>query len=99
MGRANLAPPVTHALHDDNVDVVDGDVTEAVHDGLSAELAVEPKPSLPLECRWRLPLTRVHNLQRPVPRRCTVRVTVGEHTSTTFHCNILGVVIKDEIVK
>ena len=50
MGRltAYLAPPVAHALHDDETDVVDGDVAEAVHDGLPAELAVEPEPSLPL---------------------------------------------------
>ena len=26
------AHPVAHALHDDNVDVVDGDVAKAVHD-------------------------------------------------------------------
>ena len=44
-------------LHDDDANVVDGDVAEAVHDGLPAE----PKPTLPLGCRWRVPLTRVHN--------------------------------------
>ena len=31
--------------------------------------------------------------------RCTVRVTVGAHMCTKCHCNILGVVIKDKIVK
>ena len=51
------APPVTHALHDDDVDVVNGDVAEAVGDGLPAE----PEPALPLGCRWRVYLTRVHN--------------------------------------
>ena len=55
------APPVAYAVHDDNADVVNGDVAEAVHDGLPAELAGEPEPSLPLGCRWRVPLTRVHN--------------------------------------
>ena len=54
-------PPVAHALYDDDVDVVDGDVAEAVHDGLPVELVVEPEPDLPLGCRWRVPLTRVHN--------------------------------------
>ena len=54
MGRptAHPTPPVAHALYDDDVDVVDGDITEAV-----AEL----EPALPLGCRWRVPLTRVHN--------------------------------------
>ena len=54
-------PPVPHALHDDDVDadVIDGDLAEAVEDGLPVELAAEPKvePSLPLGCRWRVPLT------------------------------------------
>ena len=54
-------PLVAHALHDDDVNVVDGDVTEAVHDGLPAELTTEPELALPLGCRWRVPLTRVHN--------------------------------------
>ena len=56
------APPVPHALHDDDVDVVDGDLAEALNDGLPVEPAVElePEPSLPLGCRWRVPLTRVH---------------------------------------
>ena len=64
MGRPNFgtptsypAPPIAYALHDDDVDVVYGDVAEAVHDGLSAE----PKPTLPLGCRWRVPLIWVHN--------------------------------------
>ena len=41
MGRPNFgrpvaypAPLVAHALHDGDADVVDGDVAEAVHDGL-----------------------------------------------------------------
>ena len=55
------APPVAHVLHDDDADVVDGDVIEAFHDGLPVELAAEPDPALPLGCRWRVPLTRVHN--------------------------------------
>ena len=57
------APPVPHALHDDDADVVDGDIAEALDDGLPVEPAVElkPKPALPLGCRWRVPLTRVHN--------------------------------------
>ena len=53
--------PVTHALHDNDADVIDGDIVEAVHNGLLAELAVEPEPALPLGYRWRVPLTRVHN--------------------------------------
>ena len=58
-----LAPPIPYALHDDDVDVVDGDLAEALDDGLPVEPAVElgPKPALPLGCRWRVPLTRVHN--------------------------------------
>ena len=61
------APPVPHALHvdDADVDVVDGDLAEALDDGLLLELAVEPepepKPALPLGCRWRVPLTWLHN--------------------------------------
>ena len=74
MGRPNfgqpttyLAPPVAHALHDDDADadVIDGHLVEAVHDGLPIEPTVEPEPepelALPLGCRWRVPLTRVHN--------------------------------------
>ena len=65
-GRSSTypAPSVPHALHDDDVDVVDGDLAEALDDGLPVELAVEPEPepTLPLGCRWRVPLTRVHNL-------------------------------------
>ena len=49
---AHPAPPVTHALHDDDVNVIDGDVAKA-----STELV----PTLPLGYRWRVPLTRVHN--------------------------------------
>ena len=64
---AYSTPPVAHALHDDDADVVDGDVAEAVDDGLPVEPAVEPavelelKSALPLVCKWRVPLTRVHN--------------------------------------
>ena len=58
MGRPDFgqppAPPVSHALHDNDVD---GDVAEAINDGLPTE----PKPTLPLRCKWRVPLTRVHN--------------------------------------
>ena len=57
---AHPAPLVAHALHDDDVNE---DVVEAVHDELLAEPAVEPElePTLLLGCRWRVPLTRVHN--------------------------------------
>ena len=55
---AHPAPLVAHALHDDDVD---GDVVEAVHDELPAEPVVEPDPALLLGCRWRVPLTQVHN--------------------------------------
>ena len=59
MGRPNFgrsaaypAPPVAHALHDDDADIVGGDLAEAVDDGLPVEPVVEPKPepkpSLPL---------------------------------------------------
>ena len=37
---AYLAPPVPHALHDDDADVVDGDLVEAFDDGLPVEHAV-----------------------------------------------------------
>ena len=50
-------PPIAHALHDDDADVVDGDVAEAVDNGLPTE----PEPALPLGCRWRVPLKWVHN--------------------------------------
>ena len=50
---------VPHALHDDDVDVVDRDLAEALDDGLPVE--PEPEPTLPLGCRRRVPLTRVHN--------------------------------------
>ena len=49
---AHPTPPVAHALYDDDADVVDRDVAKAVD---------ELKPALPLGCRWRVPLTRVHN--------------------------------------
>ena len=51
-------PPIAHALHDDDADVVDGDVAKYIDDGLPVEL----EPTLPLGCRWRVPLTRVLNL-------------------------------------
>ena len=65
--HVDLAPPPAHALHDADVDVGDGDLPKAVHDGLpaqpSAEQEVEPEVelALPFRCRWRVPLTRVHN--------------------------------------
>ena len=65
--HADLAPPPAHALHYTDADVGDGDLLEAVHDGLPAqptvELEVEPKVelALPFRCRWRVPLTRVQN--------------------------------------
>ena len=40
---------------------MDGDLAEAIDDGLPVEPAAKPEPAFPLECRWRLPLTRVHN--------------------------------------
>ena len=36
------APPVSHALHDDDANVVDGDIAKA---------AIELEPTLPLGCR------------------------------------------------
>ena len=56
-------PPIAHALHGDDADVVDGDLAQAVDDGLPVEPAIEPKPepALLLRCRWRVPLKRVHN--------------------------------------
>ena len=68
MGRSDFgrsaaypAPPVPHALHDDDADVIDGDLAEALDDGLPVEPTVKLKRALPLGCRWRVPLTRVHN--------------------------------------
>ena len=57
---AYLAPLVPHVLHDDDAN---GDLAEALDDGLPVEPAVEPEPepTLPLGCRWRVPLTWVHN--------------------------------------
>ena len=62
-------PPFPHALHDDNVDVVDGDVAEGLDDGLPVEHGVQPEsdpevesePAFSFGCRWRVPLTQVHN--------------------------------------
>ena len=67
--KAYPTPPFPHALHDDDADVVDGDVAEGLDDGLPVEHGVEhepkpdvePEPALPLGCRWRVPLTQVHN--------------------------------------
>ena len=61
--HADLAPPPAHALHDADVDVGDGDLPEAVHDGLPAHppAELEVELALPFGCRWRVPLTRVHN--------------------------------------
>ena len=55
------APPIAYALHDDDDDVVDEDLVGAVNDGLPIKPEPEPEPALPLGCRWRVPLTRVHN--------------------------------------
>ena len=63
------APPFPHALHDDDADVANGDVAESLDDGLPVEhgiqlepeTEVEPEPALSLGCRWRVPLTWVHN--------------------------------------
>ena len=64
-GRSAAFPalPVPHAFHDDDADVVDGDLAKALDNGLPVKLAVEPEPelALPLGCRWRVPLTWVHN--------------------------------------
>ena len=61
--HADPAPPPTHALNDADADVGDGDLHEAIHDGLSAQPAaeLEVELALPFRCRWRVPLTRVHN--------------------------------------
>ena len=68
------APPLAHALHDDDVDGVSA---KGMDDGLLAEpgaqpepeaevqlepeAEVQPEPALPLGCRWRVPLTQVLN--------------------------------------
>ena len=62
-------PPLPHALHDDDADVVDGYVAKGLDDGLlvehgvqpELESEVEPEPALPLGCKWRVPLTWVLN--------------------------------------
>ena len=48
-----LAPPVPRALHDYDADVVDGDLTGSLDDGLPVKPAIElePEPALPLGCR------------------------------------------------
>ena len=58
---AHPVPLVAHVLHDDNVNVVYGNVAEGVHNGLPAKAMAELEPALPLRCRWKVPLTRVHN--------------------------------------
>ena len=60
---AYLALPVPHALHDDDANVVGGDLAKALYDGLQIEPTVEleAEPALTLGCRWRVPLTLVHN--------------------------------------
>ena len=62
-GQSVAYPPplVAHALHDDDADVVDRDLVEAIKDGLPVEPAIEQELALPLGCRWRVPLTWVHN--------------------------------------
>ena len=60
------APPLPHALLDDDAD---GVVAEGLDDGLPVKHGVQPEPepevelepALPLGCRWRVPLTRVLN--------------------------------------
>ena len=65
--HANLAPPPSHALHDADADVRDGELPGVVHDGLPAQPPAEPEVepevelALPFGCRWRVPLTWVHN--------------------------------------
>ena len=54
-------PLVAHVLHHDDADVVDVDVPEAIHNRLPDDVVAEPELAVPLWCRWRLPLTRVHN--------------------------------------
>ena len=46
---AYQTPPFPHALHDDNVDVVDGDVAKGLDDGLPIEHGVQPKPEPEVE--------------------------------------------------
>ena len=58
---AHPTPLVAHALHHDDVDVVDGDVAEAIHNGLPVDAPAKLEPALPLGCRWRVPLTWVDN--------------------------------------
>ena len=68
-GRPHVdpTPPPTQTLHDVDANVGDRDLPEVVHDGLPAQLAAEPEVepevelALPFGCRWRVPLTRVHN--------------------------------------
>ena len=57
MGKPNFGRPITHPaplvahdLHDDDVDVVDEDVAEGVHNGLPVEAVDELEPTLPLGC-------------------------------------------------
>ena len=63
------APPLPYALHDDDVNIIDGDVAEGLDNGLPVEHGVQPEPeqeveiepALPLGCRWRVLLTWVLN--------------------------------------
>ena len=56
------APPFPHALHDDDADVVKGlDDGLPIEYGVQPEPEVEPEATLPLGCRWRVPLTWVLN--------------------------------------
>ena len=45
------------------IDVVDGGLDKVIDDGLPVKPTVEPEleSTLPLGCRWRVPLTWVHN--------------------------------------
>ena len=58
---AHPTPPVANALHDDDADVVVGDIAKVVHDSLPTQPMIKPEPTLPLGCRRRVPLTQVHN--------------------------------------
>ena len=49
LSAAYPAPPFPHALHDDNVDVVDGDVAEGLDNGLPVEHGVQPEPEPEVE--------------------------------------------------
>ena len=88
------APPVPHALHDDDDDahVVDGDLAEALDDGLPVEPTIEPQPepALPLGCRWRVPLTQVHNPSGVL----LIRATVGMRNQQNLYPKAPTIVAK-----